>query len=50
MVTDTDNKQEGEEGCPMESDTCGMDVTKKLSDEKNKELMQHGLDSLDDLL
>ena len=49
MVTDTDKKQE-EEGCPLESDTCGMDTTKKLSDEKNKELMQHGLDSLDDLL
>lgn len=45
----TTDKQE-EEGCPMESDTCGMDTTKTLSEDKNKELMQHGLDSLDDLL
>jgi hypothetical protein len=50
MVTDTDKKQKEEEGCPLESDTCGMDTTKKLSEEKNKELMQNGLDSLGDLL
>lgn len=51
MVTDTDKKQEEQdEGCAMKSTTCGMDTTKKLSEEKNKELMQHGLDSLDDLL
>lgn len=49
MVTDTDKKKE-EEGCPLESDTCGMDTTKKLSDEKNNELMQNALDKLSDLL
>lgn len=47
----TDKKQhEEEEGCAIDSDTCGMDVTKTLSEEKNKELMEHGLNSLDDLL
>ena len=45
----TDKKQEEEE-CPIESTTCGMDTTKKLSEEKNKELVQHGLDNLSDLL
>ena len=44
---DTDGE---DEGCPLDMDTCVMDTTKKLDDEKNKELMKHGLDSLDDLL
>ena len=43
-------KKQEEEECPIESTTCGMDTTKKLSEEKNKELMQHGLDNLSDLL
>lgn len=38
-----------DEGCPMESDTCGMDTT-PLSADKNLELMKHGLEGLDGLL
>lgn len=38
-----------ETGCGIE-ETCAMDVDSKLSDEKNKELMEHGLAGLDDLL
>lgn len=39
-----------DEGCGLDSETCNMDTTEKLSEEKNRKLMQHGLDSLDDLL
>lgn len=38
-----------EEGCDMD-DVCGMDVNQVLSEEKNKEMMEHALGSLDDLL
>ena len=37
-----------EEGCSID-DVCDM-VSEELSDEKNKELMKHGLSGLDDLL
>ncbi len=47
MATD---KKLDEEECAIDSTECEMDVNKKLSEEKNKELMQHGLDSLGDLL
>lgn len=46
----TDKKIEEEEGCPLDTDTCVMDTSKKLDEDKNKQLMQHGLDSLGDLL
>lgn len=39
-----------EEGCPMESDTCVMDTSATLTDEKNKEIMRDSLAGLDDLL
>ena len=38
-----------ETGCSID-DTCAMDTTAVLSDEKNKELMSRSLDSLRDLL
>lgn len=41
---------EDEEGCGLDTDTCGMDATQTISDEKNAALMKRALDNLSDLL
>lgn len=45
-----DKINDEEEGCAIESDTCVMDTSKKLSEEKNAELMKDALANLSDLL
>lgn len=43
------NETVEETGCGIE-ETCAMDVTKTLTEEQNKEMMEHALGGLDDLL
>lgn len=48
MTYEPNNPSE-DEGCGIE-ETCAMDVNAVLSEDKNKELMDHALSGLDDLL
>lgn len=47
---DTVHSVDDEEGCGLDTDTCGMDATQTISDEKNIALMKRALDNLADLL
>lgn len=46
----TEESESEEEGCGLDSDTCGMDTTQSISKEMNEAIMKHSLDNLSNLL